>query len=260
MRVGDPLARLRYAVNLYANKIVIEYGHKLVGWPTRTLFTSIGNIPGGNRTVHELLKLVNEGKIRFERATPEDIANAKRNPKTVHPNYEPPEIEQEAMSAQAQCTGPHHPATAPSFRTLHPQDLSVIDDDPTSTQSSVGAVRGVRPTRGQRIDTKKPRNRNFSSPYNHKNMLAKEGVKSEPFVFESAAERNCTAPTLSPPAHGEQDWRAFGPLPQAVQETTWIAHTYLNARPSTSYVCTQGHDVGCGASGMFAEGSGAEGN
>lgn len=241
---GDSSARLSYADSCYAEYIVIQQGLKLVGWPSDIPFMSFGTIPGGAATLRKLLDLWDAREIRFERATPEDIANAKRDPKAVHPGWH-----QQAVSATEDAT------IVPSL-VLHLEDMSDVGIELTSTQpSAASAVLGDR-LRAQRSDTKKPRRRKLDGPHSRKRKLPKEGIKSEPYILPaSAARRTPAQPAMSKPAgaHARQDWPVFDPVPLFRPVPTWSTLTSLNTFPATSYCRTR-------ETGMDTFGMGAEGN
>lgn len=179
------MARMQYSVGRHANRIVVEYGYKIVGWPTGVLFTNFGDVPGGLAMRRELLRLWNTNVIRFEPATPEDIANAIRDPRTVHPGYDPAA-----------------PRTEPA-----PGDVFVVAPlvlHPTSTHPSISTLGDGRP-RQQRSDTKRPHKRDWTSRYNRARMLPRAGIKSNPYVLESAATRPSLAARRTTNVPGGED-------------------------------------------------------
>ncbi|OJT05817.1 hypothetical protein TRAPUB_3334 [Trametes pubescens] len=84
-RSGDPDARMRYTVDGYA-VIVKKHCLKLVGWLSDIPFTHFSDILGGIEPIKRLHTAWRKHELYFERATPEDIANAERDPLSVHPN------------------------------------------------------------------------------------------------------------------------------------------------------------------------------
>lgn len=201
--------------------------------------------------------LWNDRKICFVRATSEDIANAKRDPKTVLPSYRPPGDQKHATSAQK--TSATQDLTIVPCRVLHLEDLSNVGVQPTSTQpSAAAAVLGHR-LRGQRSDTKKPRRRDVSSPYSRKRRLPKEGIKSEPFILPPATERTPMEPTSkSAAAPGGREWPVSDPLPQFLPVTVWNTLTSLNTFHSSSRFGTMETELD--AFTVVAGGARAEGN
>ncbi len=238
---------------------MVQYELKLVGWPSDTPFMSFGTIPGGGSTLRKLLDLWNAGDIRFERATPEDLSNAKRDPRTVHPNYQPPKDEAKPLTS-FQANSVTKEFTIVSSLVLHPEDMSDIGIELTSTQpTAAAAVLGDR-LRGQRSDTKKPRRRKLSGPHSRKRRLPKEGIKSEPYILPSASKRTLAEPATSSksePTRGH-DWPVFDPVPLFRPVATWNTLTSFNTSPAMSYCRTK--DTGTVTFGMGAEGTGAEGN
>lgn len=84
---------MRYVARIYAIKIVIELGCKIVGWPARVPFRNLSKIGGGMASLRELHRLWHltepaegEERLRFEPSTAEDKANVARDPVSVHPN------------------------------------------------------------------------------------------------------------------------------------------------------------------------------
>lgn len=205
---------------------MIRYGLVLVGWPARILYKNFNNVQGGNKTLLELLALwrQKDGGMRFERATAGDIANAKRDPKSVYPGYYCPLDDSGPASRDA---SPASTSSAPELLVvvpalvLHPDGSSVVGIHPTCTRPSqlAAALGGAGRPRKQRSDTKQPRFRStgrHSRPY----LLPKEGVKSAPFVLESGTEDTRTEPTSEPEPRREKCWLVYDPLHEIVPLST----------------------------------------
>ncbi|OJT04582.1 hypothetical protein TRAPUB_4708, partial [Trametes pubescens] len=108
---------------------------KLVGWPASIPFTSISEIRGGVLPLLELLRRWNlpdgdADKLRFERVTPEDIANAARDPGSVHPN--PTQLEAERLKAAAAKAEKAQAKAALRFERATPEDIANAARDPES--------------------------------------------------------------------------------------------------------------------------------
>ncbi len=139
---GNPDARMWYAAKYYSRNVVVKHQCKLIGWPASVPFTSISEIRGGIPPLLELQRRWNlpdgdEDKLRFERATPEDIANATQDPESVHPN--PTQLEAEklkAAAARAEKAQAQAAADIVPVYTHHPHDLRFVGLDLTSTQSA----------------------------------------------------------------------------------------------------------------------------
>ncbi|KAL1937241.1 hypothetical protein VTO73DRAFT_13910 [Trametes versicolor] len=222
---GDLSAELRYSERRYAEDIVILRRLKLAGWPANVPYVCFSHIRGGILVACELLKDWNEGKISFTPATPEDIANAKRDPATVHPNYRRP-----ANTGKQASSATQEPVVVPSL-VLRSDTMDDVGVQLTSTQPSTAAA----PPR-QRSDVKKPRHRDLTSTYCRPNPLPKEGVKSEPYILESASEALHQVPlSESSSGHG-CDWPVQDPLPEFLPAAAWWgALTYFGTPPSVSY-------------------------
>lgn len=159
-------ASLSYSKKRYAKITVIQNELKLVGWPKDIPFRDFNSVRGGNASLRRLLRRWRKGKLRFERATPEDIEAAKRDPSAVLPG---------AAKRKA------HPA--------HLEDTI----QPASSNPSPAAALGD-PQRRQRIDTKKPRGRDLTGPYVREHPLPKEGIKSKPYILDSDVEDDLGQP------------------------------------------------------------------
>ncbi|KAL1939712.1 hypothetical protein VTO73DRAFT_9745 [Trametes versicolor] len=228
--VADDLsATLHYAEKTYAKCIVIRYGYILCGWPVDIPFVSFSHIPGGVDVLSQLLKAWDDKKISFRPATPEDIANAKRDPATVHPNYRP-------LHADGIQTPPPASLTIVPSLVLRSDNMEEVGVHLTSTQpSAAAAVLGTDRTSRQRSDVKKPRHRDVTGPYARPKPLPKEGVKSEPYVLNaSATEHHRPEPTLGSGEFGH-DWPVSDPLLEFWSAASWGALTYPGALTSASY-------------------------
>ncbi|KAI0365891.1 hypothetical protein BV20DRAFT_982266 [Pilatotrama ljubarskyi] len=183
---GIPHAHMSYTTDTYARLVVIRYGWKLVGWPKSVPFRNFSKVRGGATPFLKLRFLWNGGKLKFIAATREDLANAARDPKTVHPcpaqlegvtesgddseeNRNEDDMEEEEAVASAH--------VAPLV--LRPSDLSVIGVHPVSTRPAPSE----RCRRRQRIDTKRARRRPKTNPENRPPRHPKPGVKSRQCVL-----------------------------------------------------------------------------
>lgn len=143
-----------YAVNSYAGEIVIKCGYVLLGWPENVPFTNLSDIGGGSTTLLELRRRWNlpEGhaqRLRFEPASPEDRANAARDPESVHPTPKKlPELKERAARSSARAKK----AAVRSYN-YHPETMRFLGRQSTSTRPEPKGVRS------QRIDTGRRRPR-----------------------------------------------------------------------------------------------------
>lgn len=224
-------AILRYSDACYAKLIVILLECKLSGWPSSIPYTSFSKIPGGSAVLTELLKHCKQGKIYFEPATPEDIANAMCDPATVHPNYRRPGAGGK-LSAQAPSDA-RDPTVVLSY-VLEPEGLGLIGVQPISTQPSAAAALLDSIPSQQRSDVKRPRRRILDGPYSRPRPLPKEGVKSEPFVLELAAEdRRLESPTSE---HQREHYLLVRePLLEFLPAMPWGALTSFDILPPILY-------------------------
>lgn len=251
-------AELHYAKSTYASSTVIQNRCKLDGWPTDVAWASFSRIEGGLPVLNKLLKDCKDGAISFKPATPEDIANAERDPATVHPNYQPPRTGDGIPSALAP-SAKEDPVLVPSL-VLRSDNMEEVGVELTSTQPSA-AVLGRIPPR-QRSDVKKPRHRDLTGPYCRPRPLPKEGVKSEPFILpESATGDHYLAPTLSEPSGHGGERPVRDPLLEILPAAFWYAPTPFGTPPSAFY----GGAGGSLAAGMAMDvfgtaGSGTEGD
>ncbi|KAJ2984877.1 hypothetical protein NUW54_g10347 [Trametes sanguinea] len=79
-------ARISYPLDKYTRLVVIRYEVMFFEWPDDVPFLELSRIRGGIAPLERLLEHWNAGKLRLERATPEQIEKAKRDPMSVHPN------------------------------------------------------------------------------------------------------------------------------------------------------------------------------
>ncbi|KAL1948674.1 hypothetical protein VTO73DRAFT_10480 [Trametes versicolor] len=82
--------RMRYSPQCYAYDIVLGCGLVIAGWPEGVPFTDLSSVGGGLGTLREIRRrwYLPEGdpeKLRFERASRKDYADAARDPESVHP-------------------------------------------------------------------------------------------------------------------------------------------------------------------------------
>lgn len=176
---GNPTAVMWYAAKYYAANVVVKQECKLVGWPESIPFTSISEIRGGVPPLLELQRRWNlpDGdaeKLRFQRATPEDIANALRDPESVHPN--PAQLQAEKLKAAAARVEPEAEAAADIVPvcTYHPDDLSFVGLELTSTKPDVDP----EAQRSQRVDYGRRRKRKSDGSLQVRKRLPKDGIKS----------------------------------------------------------------------------------
>lgn len=172
-------ASMSYTHTGYAKGVLIRYGLKLVNWPADIPFVNLSDIRGGVDVLERLHALWLDGTLHFERATPEDLANAAADPTSVHPNRALFELEQQRR-AQAAAALSQSTVVAPAA--LHPGTLMPLGVLPTSTRPGVATL-GVRP-RSQRRDVKKARRRPVTNPANLPLRRPKPGVKSARYVLE----------------------------------------------------------------------------
>lgn len=176
---GNPTAVMWYATKYYAANVVAKQECKLVGWPASIPFTSISEICGGVPPLLELQRRWNlpDGdteKLHFERATPEDIANAMCDPESVHPN--PAQLQAEKLKAAAARAEPEVKAAADVVPvcTYHPDDLSFVGVELTSTKPDVDP----EAQRSQRVDYGRRRKRKSDGSLQVRKRLPKDGIKS----------------------------------------------------------------------------------
>ncbi|KAL1943542.1 hypothetical protein VTO73DRAFT_3987 [Trametes versicolor] len=187
---GNPTAVMWYAAKYYAANVVAKQECKLVGWPASIPFTSISEIRGGVPPLLELQRRWNlpDGdpeKLCFERATPEDIANAMRDPESVHPN--PAQLQAEKLKAAPACAEPEAKATADVVPvcTYHPDDLSFLGLELTSTKPDVDP----EAQRSQRVDYGRRRKRKSDGSLQVRKRLPKDGIKSARCVIPGVKRR-----------------------------------------------------------------------
>lgn len=137
-----------------------------MGWPKNIPFRDFNSVRGGNASLRRLLRRWRKGKLRFERATPEDIEAAKRDPSAVIP-------------------GAAKKKTRPASRGDDEDHPSSISSHPAALDDSL---------RQQRTDTKKPRGRDLTGRYVREHPLPKEGVKSMPYILDSDVEDDLGQP------------------------------------------------------------------
>lgn len=184
---GDDAAHMSYKADTYARLVVVRYKVKLVGWPKTIPFVNLSDILGGTRVLTQLQAAWDIGSLRFEPASPGDLANAMRDPASVHPN---PELLQHEVSGEGHT--PMHPAdpqpVQPTLMStvLHPGDLSVLGHHPVPMAqpcASRGGVPVKRP-RQQRQDVKKPRRKPVKNPDNRPARRNRRGVTSRRGVLD----------------------------------------------------------------------------
>lgn len=188
---GNPTAVMWYAPKYYATNVVAKQQCKLVGWPAEIPFTSISEIRGGVPPLLELQRRWNlpdgdTDKLRFERATPEDIASALRDPESVHPN--PTQLQAEklkAAAARAVAAEAKADAVVVPVCTYHPDDLSFVGLDLTSTMPDVDP----EAPRSQRVDYGRRRKRKSDGSLQVRKRLPKKGITSARCVIPGVKRR-----------------------------------------------------------------------
>ncbi|KAI8990738.1 hypothetical protein BD414DRAFT_577449 [Trametes punicea] len=185
-------AYMSYTVDGYANRVVIRYGQKLVGWPKEIPFLDLNGV-GGSRTLQTLKTLWDEGTLHFEPATAADRASAKRDPRSVYPNA----ILLDSDSQQARHERTAIVVASPVF---HPDDMRPLGEHPClSGRSAVAAYYSGRQRR-QRSDVKKARARPVRNPENRPLKRRRDGVKSLPFVIDDLTEHELGEPGAERPS------------------------------------------------------------
>ncbi len=169
---------MSYKPAKYPRLVVIRYGCKLTGWPADKMpFVNLSDKAlGGIKSLKLLRELWDSGKLKFERATDEDLRAAAEDPVSVLPDggkcltiAKPDEIVVV------------HP---PKQLVMHPIDLSPVGVQDRELAAVSGSEESKKRKRGQRTDTKKARARPVSNPTNKPLRRPKTGVKSEPFVLD----------------------------------------------------------------------------
>lgn len=193
-RSGDRDARLRYSTQGYAD-FVSEYRLKLVGWPPSVPFANFSAILGGIEPIRTLHTAWRKHILRFEPATDEDVANAQRDPLSVHPNPELIDQEVERMAIEEEGreedadkgehvadgrSGARRAGGSTIVEALvhHPGSFDIIGFHPTSTRPSIDLP--DRP-RAQRSDVKRPHGQDGEA---RPPKRPRDGVKSSEFVVE----------------------------------------------------------------------------
>lgn len=191
---GIPGACMSYKPAKYPRLVVIRYGCKLTGFPADEMpFVNLSDKAlGGIKSLRRLRELWDSGKLKFERATEEDLRAAAEDPASVLPDggrcLTLPKPDKVTM----------HP---PKQLVMHPFDLSSVGvEDPESESELEGESEGESKKRkreqAQRSDVKKARVRPVTNPTNKPLRRAKPGVKSERVVLdldddEPATKRPC---------------------------------------------------------------------
>lgn len=174
-------ARMAYCPRGYA-ALVRRYRLKLVGWPSDIPFTHLNEIRGGVAPIETLHTAWREGVLTFERATAEDVANAVRDPLSVHPNPGMIARGDGAEGAETDAGGRGGIVEAVAH---HPGSLNVLGTHPTSTQPHIDLEE--RP-RDQRSDVKRPHVRAAEERPLKRPRRARDGVKSSRYVLSSDEE------------------------------------------------------------------------
>lgn len=178
---GVPNAQMSYKEDRYARLVMLRYAAKLMGWPEGIPFVNLSSgLLGGIAALRILRQAWDKGELRFERATPEDLARAAEDPLSVLPDGG------RCLKVLAQAKShsestPPPPDVQPVVLVMHPIDLSDVgthdpeaDVDPDSGKHQ----------REQRSDVKKARRRPVKNPTNRPLRRPKLGVKSSRGVLE----------------------------------------------------------------------------
>lgn len=180
---GIPGACMSYKPAKYPKLVVIRYGCKLTGFPADEMpFVNLSDKAlGGIKSLRRLRELWDSGKLKFERATEEDLRAAAEDPASVLPDG-------------GRCLILPKPDKAATVRppkqlVMHPFDLSPVGvEDPESESESESEGEGESKKRkheqAQRSDVKKARVRPVTNPTNKPLRRAKPGVKSERLVLD----------------------------------------------------------------------------
>ena len=82
---GKAAASMYWGERAFVAKIVLGEGKVLDGWPAHVPFGALTRIPGGLRTVLELLARWDAGTMRWRDATPAELRAARLDPRSVLP-------------------------------------------------------------------------------------------------------------------------------------------------------------------------------
>ncbi|CDO78262.1 hypothetical protein BN946_scf184491.g7 [Trametes cinnabarina] len=168
---GTRSAQMDYSPDGYANNVVIACELAFRGWPLRIPFLEPASIPGGVRALETLRAAWEKRTLTLERATPEDVACARCDPESVHPNQEMLKKLRQEQQAQVVACAVHHP-----------ESLDIIGEHLTSTRPS-----GVHGPRRQRADVKKVRNRSAIHGC-RRPRHPRDGVKSSRCILDGDTE------------------------------------------------------------------------
>ncbi|CDO78190.1 hypothetical protein BN946_scf184691.g2 [Trametes cinnabarina] len=175
---GKPRTRMRWTEDGYAQQVVLRHKLKIV-WPRDIPFMNLSDLRGGVRILYPLRALWEAGSIRLEPATAEDLANAARDPRSVHPN--PRLLSERPTPSEGVVVAPL------AFRPAG-TELGFLGVHPTSTQrAAVVPILGKRPRR-QRADIKRARRRPVTNPNDLPLRRRKKGVTSTEYVLDEVSE------------------------------------------------------------------------
>lgn len=179
---------MRYEPQCYAREVVVKRECKVVGWPENIPFKSLSEIRGGVTPLFELRRRWNlpdghADKLRIERATPEDITNAIREPDSVHPNLKLLQKERkEAADAEEAATVKVTEYVVPVY-TWHPDNMCFVGLDLVSTEPPEPKTQ-----RSQRIDSGLRRKRaSDGSPWAREKLSMTKGITSCEYVIPGVA-------------------------------------------------------------------------
>lgn len=192
---------MRYTPEGYARGIVAKYGYKLVGWPSEIPFRNLSDIGGGAGPLLELLRLwklpeEDQERLRFERASEEEIARAAVDPESVHPNRTKLEEQRQAAVEAAEEAGPEAAGASPQVvlsDVFHPDGLDFVGIHPTSTDPHAAGIGSDQ--QAQRVDMGRRRRRavDISGETRLRKLPAKRGITTPRFVLaecQPAAEED----------------------------------------------------------------------
>ncbi|KAL1948923.1 hypothetical protein VTO73DRAFT_10729 [Trametes versicolor] len=201
---GDDTARMRYEPQCYASEVVVKRECKVVGWPEDIPFKSLSEIRGGVTPLFELRRRWNlpdghPDKLRIERATPEDIANAIRDPDSVHPNLKLLQKERKEAADAAEAATKAAEYVVPVY-TWHPDNMCFVGLDLISTEPPE-----PKSQRSQRIDSGLRRKRaSDGSPWAREKLSMTKGITS----CEKQGGKRWRTGKLSTGSTGQREHRA----------------------------------------------------
>lgn len=198
---------MRYTPEGYARVVVAQCGYKLVGWPSAVPFRNLSDIGGGAGSLLELLRLWNlpeedAERLRFERASAEEIARAVCDPESVHPNRAKLEEERRAAAAETETETETAAGGSPTVvlaDVFHPDGLDLVGVHPTSTDPAAAGLGSHE--QAQRVDMGRRRQRavDISGETRLRKLPAKRGITTPRFVLEEESAGQESRPSA-------EDW------------------------------------------------------